>query len=238
MTRAPVGATTIVLFDIDGTLLNSDGAGRSSMEAALQATFGRSGPAGYRYGGKTDKLIVRETMRLEGFDDATIDARMPEVMAHYLGGLRAMLAAQARKARTLPGVVELLEAVETHVGLVLGLLTGNIVEGADAKLRAVSVDPQRFRVGAFGSDHEDRPMLPPIALQRASALLGRDVDGNELVIIGDTPADMTCGQGVGARAIGVATGGFAADELRAHAPRAVFGDLTDTARVLEAILDA
>ncbi len=228
----------IVLFDIDGTLLLSDGAGRRSMEAALTATFGRAGPPGYRYGGKTDKLIVRETMRLEGFTDAEIDAQMPLVLERYLAGLRATLSANGQQARALPGVLELLLAVEADPRLVLGLLTGNIVEGADAKLRAVRVDPARFRVGAYGSDHEDRPMLPPVAMKRASTLLGAPVRGDQLVIIGDTPADMTCGVPVGARAIGVATGGFGVNELQAYTPCAVFEDLSPTTRVMEAIHDA
>jgi phosphoglycolate phosphatase len=228
----------IVLFDIDGTLLLSDGAGRSAMETALSAVFGTPGPRSYRYGGKTDRLIVRETMRLAGFSDAQIDERMQDVLSLYLGGLRAHLAGPAHGARALPGVTPLLDAIEAHDQLVLGLLTGNIVEGADTKLRAVRLDPARFRVGAFGSDHEERPMLPPIARQRASALLGREVPGDALVIIGDTVHDMTCGQGVGARAIGVATGGVALSELAPHGPAALFDDLSDTQRVLEAILDA
>jgi phosphoglycolate phosphatase len=228
----------VVLFDIDGTLLLSDGAGRRSMERALQETFGARGPRSYRYGGKTDRLIVRETMRLEGFDDATIDARMPEVLARYLSGLRSELAGDEHPARALQGVGALLDAVEAHHELVLGLLTGNIIEGADLKLRAVRLDPARFRVGAFGSDHEERPMLPPIAQRRASELLGRAVPGDRLVIIGDTVHDMTCGKGVGARAIGVATGGVPREELVAESPAAVFDDFADTARVMEAILDA
>ena len=228
----------IVLFDIDGTLLLSDGAGRNAMEAALLAVFGTPGPRSYRYGGKTDRLIVRETMRLAGFTDAQIDERMQDVLSLYLGGLRAHLAGPTHGARALPGVAPLLDAIEEHDQLVLGLLTGNIVEGADTKLRAVHLDPARFRVGAFGSDHEERPMLPPIARERASALLGRDVPGDRLVIIGDTVHDMTCGQGVGARAIGVATGGIALSELAPHAPAALFDDLSDTARVMEAILNA
>jgi phosphoglycolate phosphatase len=228
----------VVLFDIDGTLLLSDRAGRTAMETALLETFGRSGPTTYDYGGKTDKLIVRETMRLEGFSDAIIDERMPIVISRYLAGLEALLASGTRNARALPGVPPLLDAIEQRDDLVLGLLTGNVIEGAAVKLRAVHLDHARFRVAAYGSDHEDRPMLPPIAQRRASVLLGRAVRGDELVIIGDTPADMTCGLGVGARAIGVTTGGFEADELHAHSPRAVFADLSDTPRVLEAILDA
>lgn len=228
----------IVLFDIDGTLLLSDGAGRTAMETALRAIFGTPGPSSYRYGGKTDRLIVRETMRLQGFDDAAIDARMADVLALYLSGLRGHLESGTHTAHTLPGVEALLDAVETHADMTLGLLTGNIVEGAGVKLQAVGVTPTRFRVGAFGSDHEERPMLPPIARERARALLGREIAGEQLVIIGDTSHDMTCGLGIGARAIGVATGGVSRGELEVHAPAAVFDDLADTTRVMEAILDA
>lgn len=228
----------VVLFDIDGTLLLSDGAGRRAMERVLVELFGTAGPRSYRYGGKTDKLIVRETMRLAGIPDALVEQQMDAVIAAYLRNLREELAGHANAARALPGVFELLNAVESHDDLVLGLLTGNVEEGAGVKLRAVQMDPTRFKVAAFGSDHEERPMLPPIARQRASAFLGHEVPGDRLVIIGDTEHDMTCGLGVGARAIGVATGGVSRQDLEAHAPSAVFDDFTDTARVMEAILDA
>lgn len=228
----------VVLFDIDGTLLLSGGAGRVAMEAALRETVGSSGPSGHRYDGKTDRLIVREAMRHDGFDDSVIDARMEEIIARYVTRLRLVLADGSRRAYTLPGIMELVDAVEAADDLMLGLLTGNIVEGAAAKLGAVGLGFPRFRVGAYGSDHEERPMLPPIARARASALLGREVAGDRLVIIGDTPADIQCGRGVGARALAVATGGFSVDELDAHAPAATFADLTDTGRVMDAIRHA
>jgi phosphoglycolate phosphatase len=228
----------VVLFDIDGTLLLSDGAGRRAMEKVLLETFGDVGPASYRYGGKTDKLIVRETMRLVGIPDNAIEAAMEHVIAAYLRNLREELTGTANAARVLPGVYALLDAVERHSDLVLGLLTGNVMEGAGVKLRAVQLNPERFKVGAFGSDHEERPMLPPIALQRASALLGHELSGDRLIIIGDTEHDMTCGLGVGAGAIGVATGGVPRHELESHAPAAVFDDFSQTDRVLEAILNA
>lgn len=228
----------VVLFDIDGTLLLSGGAGRVAMEGALLEAFGTAGSPGYRYDGKTDKLIVRETMRLAGFTDAVIDSRMDDVLTAYVARLRTTLAEGTRRAYTLPGVREIVDAVDAAEDLVLGLLTGNLVVGAEAKLRAVSLDPARFKVGAFGSDHEHRPSLPPIAQARASELLGYAVPGDRLVIIGDTPADVQCGRGVGARAIGVATGGFTVAELQSHDPAAAFEDLTDTTRVLEAIRNA
>ena len=230
--------TRVVLFDIDGTLLLSHGAGRTAMEAALVETFGTPGPADYRYDGKTDKLIVRESMRREGFADDVIDARMALVIDRYLANLEVALRDEARRAYALPGIHELIAEVERADDLVLGLLTGNVVPGARAKLAAIDVAFERFVVGAYGSDHEDRPQLPPIARERASALLGYEVPGDRLVIIGDTPADVHCGRGVGARAIAVATGGFSVDELAAHDPAATFADLRDTARVLEAIRDA
>lgn len=228
----------VVLFDIDGTLLMSDGAGRRSMERALVQVFGTGGPTTYRYGGKTDKLIVRETMRMEGIAEEAIEAQMDTIMSLYLTNLRNELESDANAARALPGTFQLLDAVEAHDQLVLGLLTGNVVEGAAVKLRAVKMDPARFKVAAYGSDHEARPMLPPIAQRRASELLGRDVPGDRLIIIGDTEHDMTCGLGVGARAIGVTTGSVPRHELEAHSPAAVFDDLRDTGRVMEAILNA
>lgn len=230
--------TRVVLFDIDGTILLSYGAGRVAMEASLIEHFGTSGSKSYRYDGKTDKLIVRETMRLDGFADAEIDAKMDSVLGRYLENLHVALTDGSRTAYALPGVHALIDEVERADDMVLGLLTGNVVDGAKAKLRAVDLAFDRFAVGAFGSDHEERPQLPPIARERASALLGYEVPGEQLIIIGDTPADVHCGRGVGARAIAVATGGFTVDELATHDPAATFADLSDTARVMQAIRDA
>ena len=120
--------------------------------------------------------------------------------------------------------------------MLLGLLTGNVHEGACAKLDAVGIDIERFRVGAFGSDHAERPELPGIARRRAERLLGHPVRGVDVVVIGDTPADMGCGRGIGARAIGVATGRYSIEQLRACNPFDVFGDLADTDAVVSAIM--
>lgn len=234
--RSPVD-TRLVLFDIDGTLLLSDGAGRRAIHRALIEIFGDTGPADHRFDGKTDPQIVRELMRFVGHEDAHIDERMEQLFSRYVACLREELKDPNHHAVALPGVVALLDALARRPDVTLGLLTGNLVDGARAKLEAVGIDPEMFVVGAFGTDHELRPELPAIAQQRARALLGIDVPGSHIIIIGDTPADVECGRDIGARAIGVATGRFGADELAAHGAVAVFENLCDTDAVVNAILD-
>jgi phosphoglycolate phosphatase len=230
------GSVRLVLLDIDGTILRSNGAGRRAMIAALREVFGGAGPEDHRYDGKTDPQIVREVMRLEGHQDAHIDERMNALMELYLARLEREL--EGVDTLLHPGIRELLDALEARDDTILGLLTGNLREGAHAKLRAAGIDPKRFRVGAFGSDHEHRPQLPELARRRAQEELGIELEGNRLVIIGDTPADMECGRGLGARSIGVATGSFSVDELLRCHPHAVFETLEDTDSVVRAIVDA
>jgi phosphoglycolate phosphatase-like HAD superfamily hydrolase len=133
-----------------------------------------------------------------------------------------------------PGIIELVAALERRPDCVVGLLTGNIAEGARLKLRSGGLDIARFRVGAFGSDHEDRAELPAIARRRARETLGVDAVGKDFVIVGDTPADVTCGRAIGARAIGVATGSFSVEALLAAGAAAAFADLSETNQVVAA----
>ncbi|MBA3890659.1 MAG: haloacid dehalogenase-like hydrolase [Gemmatimonadaceae bacterium] len=226
----------LVLFDIDGTILWSDGAGRRALHHALTEVFGSVGPADYWFDGKTDPQIVRELMDHEGFAADEIERRLPATLALYLERLQHELADPAHGADVLPGVRELIDTLEARDDVVLGLLTGNVAPGARAKLGRVGIDFERFPVGAFGSDHAVRPELPAIAQRRCRELLDLDVPGERVVVIGDTPADLTCGLAIGARAIGVATGRFSVDELRAHNPHAVFEDLSDTGRVVAGIV--
>ena len=227
----------LVLFDIDGTLLSSEGAGRRAMQSALSELFGSFGDPTYRYDGKTDRQIVRDLMRGHGHDDDYIDERMSELLALYLEGLAREVETGERVPRTLPGVHTLLDELESRPDVTLGLLTGNIEAGAKVKLTAAGIDISRFRVNAFGSDHEHRPELPGVAQRRASTVLGRDVAGDAIYVIGDTPADIKCGEAIGARAIAVATGHYSLDDLRQHEPYAAFKDLTDTRAVVNAIVD-
>lgn len=227
----------LVLFDIDGTLLNSGGVGRASMQRALSEVFGSPGSPSYRYDGKTDKQIVRDVMRLEGHSDEHIDSQMVTLIDRYLDGLKQGIESRKFDVRPLEGVVEILDALEARDDVVLGLLTGNVEKGARAKLAAAGINPDRFQVNAFGSDHEHRPKLPAIAQQRAGVHLGREVAGEKVIVIGDTPADIECGRELGARAIGVASGHYSVADLEKHDPYAVFLSLKDTKKVLKTILD-
>ena len=226
----------VALFDIDGTILVAHGAGRRAMERALLAVAGTPGPGGQHYAGKTDPQIVREALRHAGHSDAEVETHLPTVLDLYLEHLADELAPGRGAPDVLPGIAAILDACEAHDEVVVGLLTGNLIHGAERKLRAAGVDPGRFEIGAFGSDHEDRSVLAAIARDRAAAYLGRAVAGHACVVIGDTPADVACGQAIGARTIAVATGGFDSATLRATGATVVFDDLRDTAAVLAAIL--
>jgi phosphoglycolate phosphatase len=160
---------------------------------------------------------------------------MGRAIGRYVELLNEELSAPGNRAYALPGVVSLLDALSARDDVIVGLLTGNVMEGARAKLKAVGIDPDRFEVGAYGSDHEARGELPAIARKRVQAARGQHITGEDIVIIGDTPADIECGRSLGVRALGVATGHYPADELAACGAFAVFDDLSDTDAVVAAI---
>ena len=225
----------LILFDIDGTLLRADGAGKRAVRDALVAVFGTTGPIGeYSFAGRTDPEIVRDLLRAGGIEDGTIDAGLPELWRRYVENLEREI--RTVEVRPLPGVAPLLERIEgAGEPLVPGLLTGNVREGARIKLEAAGLGFDRFRVGAFGSDHAHRPELPAIAARRAREAVGLEFAGKEIVIIGDTPLDVACGAHLGVRTIAVATGKHPFDELAACGPDHVFRDLGDVDAVWEAI---
>jgi len=227
----------LVLFDIDGTLVWTAGAGRSAIGHALLQEMGATGPVDvHRFDGKTDPQIVMELMRAVEHPDAESERHIAAVCDRYLALLGAELEDRRDEIHVYPGVAALLGMLEARRDTVLGLLTGNLARGASMKLEAAGIETGRFRVGAFGSDSALRSDLPAIAAARAAPLVGRVPSGHEIVIIGDTPADMTCGQGVGARGIGVATGRHSVAELQASGAYAAFETLADTPAVLDAIV--
>jgi len=226
----------LVLFDIDGTILLTVGAGRRAITAALAEAVGAPSAFGQiRFDGKTDPQIVAELLASAGDPGPHPPERVRAFCERYVALLEQELA-NAVGVTLMPGFPAILDRLEPQQGVVLGLLTGNLERGAALKLRAAGLDPNRFKVGAYGSDSADRPELPPIAARRAERFFGRPLTGAEVVIIGDTPADVACGAGIGARAVAVATGSYSVPELEACGAHAVFADLRDTDRVLQAIL--
>jgi phosphoglycolate phosphatase len=230
----------LILFDIDGTLLWTDGAGRRAIHQALLDEAGTAGPImDYRFDGKTDPQIVRELLTLAGHPAAQAEERVAAVCRRYVTLLAAELAKPTQATRLFPGVAELLAALEPHEAAaraLVGLLTGNLADGAALKLRSAGLDPARFAVGAFGSDSHRRSDLPAVAAERAARRTGRTFSGADVVIVGDTPDDVACGRPIGARAVAVATGFYDVAQLRAAGAAQVFEHLSDTAAVLDALL--
>jgi phosphoglycolate phosphatase len=227
----------LVLFDIDGTILLTAGAGRRAIVAALSAEVGRSEAFDrIRFDGKTDPQIVAEMLEAVGAEEPREAARVARLCQAYVSHLEAELERPTTRTTLMPGVPELLDRLEARNDVVLGLLTGNVERGAALKLRSGGIEPERFRVGAYGSDAAHRPHLPEIAARRAEPFFGRVPTGSEVVIIGDTPADIHCGQEIAARAVAVATGAYSVSDLAACGPHAVFTDLSATDQVVDAIL--
>ncbi len=225
----------LVCFDIDGTLVWTDGAGRRAICRALLEVLGTAGPIEtFRFDGRTDGEIVSRLAEAAGLavDRALVD----RVLGRYVANLRDELGRPGHHTTVYAGVRELLDALAARSDCIVGLLTGNVAQGARLKLGSAELDVARFRVGAFGSDNIDRTELPALAQRRAREVLGVDMPGGDVVIIGDTPADMRCGQGIGARAIGVATAAYSVEQLLAAGAAAAFEDLSDTTAVLSAIL--
>lgn len=231
----------LILFDIDGTLLWTDGAGRRAIHRAMLEELGTAGPIEqYRFDGKTDPQIVRELLLLAGHPAAEVTTRIEAVCRRYVGLLAAELAKPTQATRLLVGVPALLAALEPYEAearALVGLLTGNLEAGAVLKLRSAGIAPERFAVGAYGSDSRRRADLPAVAAQRAAARTGRSFAGAEVVIVGDTPDDVACGRPIGARAVAVATGAYDVAALRAAGAARAFPDLSDTAAVLTALLE-
>jgi phosphoglycolate phosphatase-like HAD superfamily hydrolase len=224
----------LYLFDIDGTLVNAGGAGRTALGRALGEVYGTTGDIDrYDFRGRTDPRIVLDLMEGAGWAAADVHARLARCFAVYLRELDALLGGGAR-VRVLPGVAEVVHALAARDDAVVGLLTGNLQPGARLKLRSTGLWPL-FRVGAFGSDDADRRRLPAVAVSRARETLGHDVPFDRVVIIGDTPLDVDCARACGARAVAVATGRYTADELSACTPDLLFTDLAKSAEVVDAL---
>ncbi len=229
--------TWLVLFDIDGTLLHSGGCGRAATRLAVQDVFGTAGILDeVSFAGKTDWQILLEALTPAGIAAEEIERRLAEYNLTVARHLAAIIG--ERPVKPCAGAPKLVAALRADPAVLMGLVTGNMAALAPIKLRAAGFDPADFPIGAFGSEGWDRAMLPPLALARANAFNGMDFAPDRVVIIGDTPGDITCAHSIGARTIAVATGPFSAAELAAHKPDGLFATLEDTSAVLHAILNS
>lgn len=240
-TESSSAATDVfLLFDVDGTLIDARGAGRRALERAVSEWSGRSlTDVSVELGGRTDLAIFRELVTRLGLDYPPPSVRRA-VLRRYLALLDDELARTA--PRVHPGVVTLLERCRAHpsdpnagssVVFHLGLVTGNVLPGARRKLAAAGL-LDYFAFGAFGSDHEDRNLLVPLALSRWSRRSGRVAAPGRAVVIGDTRNDLECGRAAGSAVLLVGTG-FGDFAALAPLADAAFADLAETDAVLRTI---
>jgi phosphoglycolate phosphatase-like HAD superfamily hydrolase len=202
----------LYLFDIDGTLVDTGGAGMAALEEATLAVFGETGPP-LDLAGATDLGIVIGIHRYFAVEPTR--ERIDSYLAIYQQRLDWNLAHGTYPGRVIGGAPELLEELADRPHATLGLLTGNTAGGAASKVRHFGLS-RYFAFGAYGCDHHDRNRLGPIALQRAADHAGGSFSAAETWIIGDTPKDIACAKAIGARCLAVATGRFNTAELAAH----------------------
>ena len=237
--------TTLLLFDIDGTLVDTGGAGLRALTSALLEEFQLHERAGdfpaLDLAGSTDSGVVR--LLFGHFEIALEPANVERFYARYHVHLRRELSTWGREhGRILPGVSRLMEELRGDDGNeiggdarpALGLLTGNIARGAWTKVASFGLDGV-FGFGAFGDDHHDRNELGPIAMDRATLHTGKRFESNRVFIIGDTPRDIGCARACGAWAVAVATGKFSAADLEEHQPDLLFESFEDHGHVIDSL---
>jgi len=224
----------LILWDVDGTLLTTDGIAAAAMRTAIRALVGEATPMERTsYAGKTDWQIIRE--HFPSLGAAAVDERLHEFGAAYLAELERSREALAARSRVFDGVRPLLEALRGRAHM--APLTGNMAAIARMKLEVTGLVPfLDLEAGAYGDDHHTRSELVPLAAGRAERRFGVRYSGRQIVIVGDTPNDIACGKANGARTVGVATGPFSVAELLAHGADAALPDLADTQAALDAIL--
>jgi phosphoglycolate phosphatase len=233
----------LVLFDIDGTLVLTGGAGVRAMNRAFEELVAPSDDTptrgvsshleGIPVAGRTDWIILHDALARLG--RALDEALFNQLRERYVSLLRQEISHRGSGFHgILPGVRALLDALEPSNDMHLGLLTGNFRDGAQIKLEHFDLW-RYFRCGAFGDDAPDRNALVPVALERATACGIPALDPADVVVIGDTPNDIACAHAVGAVSVGVATGSYTADQLRSCGATLVFDTLEDTDDVVRVL---
>ncbi len=225
----------LILFDIDGTLLQTQRAGVSAMTSALEELAGHQiSFDGIEIAGRLDVLIWKDLVQRYSLDDSA-DA-LARFRSIYGGYLEKRLRDNPT-ALAMPGVANLVSALAERKDVTLGLLTGNFQETGRMKVRAAGFDPDTFVVGAWGDDGATRRDLPPVAMKRFESLGRGVIEPERVVIIGDTPHDIDCASFNGCRSIGVATGVFSVAQLEESGANLALPTLEDTDRLVEWMTD-
>jgi phosphoglycolate phosphatase len=223
----PAVKPTVLLFDVDGTLVTTCGAGRRAVERAFELRHGTKDVLSFSFGGMTDKAIVRNALLANGrvfATEADLEREMEATLDFYLEVLREEVA--RTHIRIHDGMERAMEMAEARRDVALGLGTGNIRKGAEIKLGRVGIF-HRFTFGGFGDDSIDRPTLLMAGARRGASRLGAAVEDCRIVVIGDTPKDIAAAKAIGADSIAVATGTNDLTELRECEPTAAFATLAD-----------
>jgi phosphoglycolate phosphatase-like HAD superfamily hydrolase len=218
---------TVLLFDVDGTLVTTCGAGRRAIERAFELRYGTKDVVAFSFGGMTDKAIVRNGLQALGrtfADEAALDAEIDAALEFYLTVLADEVA--RTQIRIHDGMVRAMDMADARSDVALGLGTGNIRKGAAIKLRCVGIY-DRFAFGGFGDDSIDRPTLLMAGARRGAETLGTPIEDCRIVVIGDTPKDISAAKAIGADCVAVATGMHDVAELKACDPTVVFANLAD-----------
>ena len=221
----------LLLFDIDGTILTSGGAGVRALRLGFHRHFGiQDDLSNIDMAGRTDSGIAREILATHQLPQSI--ENITALLDAYLHHLAIEIPQTA--GQLLPGIIPLLTLLHQRTDIVLALLTGNLARGAEIKLRHYGLW-HYFEFGAFADDHHDRNQLGHFAKTRAHQKHGHEFPPQSIFILGDTPHDITCARAIGAKAIAIATGKFTRAELSVHQPDFLFDDLTDIDAVLAAI---
>jgi phosphoglycolate phosphatase len=213
----------LVLIDIDGTLVHTGGAGVKAFARAFAGEFGvPDGTQRLKFAGRTDVSLVREFFTLNQIEPSADN--FDRFFKAYLSWLRKLI--PDCDGGACRGVPEFFQALRSRPQPPLtGLLTGNIKKGARIKLERFGLWKE-FPFGGFADDHEERDQIAAAALRRGRRRLGRELRGEEVLVIGDTPLDIRCGRAIGAKVLAVATGGVSLEELERHKPDWAAPDLT------------
>ena len=223
------GQKRLLLFDIDGTLIDSGGAGVEALKDVLREQFGiTDGLSEVEIAGRTDTGIVRQILQKQNI--SLTKEKVSAFLDLYAKFLRSEL--PRRNGRLLPGMEKLLPRLQVRPQNVLALLTGNIERGARLKLGHYGIW-DFFEFGAFGDDHHDRNELGAFAQQRAREKYAIDFLAGKIDVIGDTPHDIACGKAIGARTIAVATGSFSRAQLAEHEPDCIVDDFSEVDALIE-----